>query len=47
MKILAEDHSFAISNRDGRVKHPPFQIIGGLAAPLEEGFEIFDPLLKK
>jgi hypothetical protein len=47
MKILAEDNSFTISDRDGGVKGPPFEIIGGLAVFLEEDFKIFDPLLKK
>jgi hypothetical protein len=47
VNILTENDSFTLSNRDGGVECPPFQVIGGLAASLEKGFKIFDPLLEK
>ena len=47
MKILAEDHSFTISDRDGGVKGSPLKIFGGFTVSHEEDFKIFDSLLKK
>jgi hypothetical protein len=46
MGILAENHPFPILDGDRGVKHPPFEVVGGLATPLEEDFKVFDPLLK-
>lgn len=47
MVVLAKNHPFLVSNRNGKMKFSALKICGDLAASLHVGVYIFNPLSEK